>query len=91
MGMLSPADVAELPGLSRSAIYRAIEDGDLVASKLRGRIRIDRAEVDAWKERSRVRPHPVSAAYEPPLRSRVAVGVDSVRGQLQALKEERVA
>jgi excisionase family DNA binding protein len=42
--------------LSRSAVYRAIRSGDLVASRIRSRIRIDVAEVDDWMNRHRIEP-----------------------------------
>ena len=59
--MLSPAQVAELAGLSRTAVYRAIERGELGASRVCGRLRVDRSEFEAWKERSRIRPRPPQA------------------------------
>ncbi len=52
--LLSPEDVAVRCGLSRRAVYRAIERGDLLASRLCHRLRIRPADVDAWIERSRV-------------------------------------
>jgi len=50
--MLSPAQVARLTNLSRAAVYRAIERGELHASRLCGRLRVDIAELEAWKARS---------------------------------------
>ena len=91
MTMLSPAEVAEITGLSRSAIYRAIEDGELVAAKLRGRIRIEQAELESWKMRSRVRPQPPVPAYEPPVRARPGLRGDTFRGELQALRKGKMA
>jgi excisionase family DNA binding protein len=65
--MLSPAEVAELAGLSRTAVYRAIERGELRASRLCGRLRVERSEFEAWKERARVRPRqPHSPMLLPP-------------------------
>lgn len=52
--MLSPAQVAGLTNLSRAAVYRAIERGELQASRLCGRLRVDSAELEAWKARSAV-------------------------------------
>ena len=40
MSDLSPLEVARELGLSRSAVFRLIEDGELVAYKLRGRLRV---------------------------------------------------
>lgn len=63
---LSPAEVSAEMGLSRSAVYRAIEDGDLVAYRVRGRLRVEPAELAAFKKRKRVKPRrPQPAAYEP--------------------------
>ena len=51
--MLSPAEVAQRVGPSRTAIYRAIERGDLRAHELvPGRLRVDPNEVEAWKQRT---------------------------------------
>ena len=46
--LLTVSDVAEATGLSPNAVYRAIWDGELRASKLRGRLRIQLADLDAW-------------------------------------------
>lgn len=50
--LLSPAQVAALVGLKERAIYKAVQDGELRAFKLRGRIRVDRADLQDWLERS---------------------------------------
>ena len=46
--LLTVAEVGRLTGLSPNAVYRAIWDGELRASKLRGRLRVDLADVEAW-------------------------------------------
>jgi excisionase family DNA binding protein len=46
--LLTVAQVAEATGLSPKAVYRAVADGELRASKLRGRLRIQLADLDAW-------------------------------------------
>jgi excisionase family DNA binding protein len=46
--LLAVSEVAEATGLSSNAVYRAISDGQLRASKLRGRLRIELADLDAW-------------------------------------------
>lgn len=46
--LLTVSDVAETTGLSPNAVYRAVADGELRASKLRGRLRIQLADLDAW-------------------------------------------
>lgn len=56
----SPAEVAAACGLSRKAIYRAIENGELRAAKVcRGRrLLITADELRAWIERSVAGPEP---------------------------------
>lgn len=66
MSDLSPKEVAGILGLSRSAVYRLIEDGELQAYKVRGRLRIEPQEVHALKQRNRVQPRSRPAlTYEP--------------------------
>ncbi len=62
--MLTVGQVAQLAGLSRRSVYRAVDDGELVAFRLRGRVRIPEAAVDAWLEAHRVasRPRPRPSA-----------------------------
>jgi excisionase family DNA binding protein len=50
----SPAEVAELLGLSRKAIYRAIERGELVASRVTNRLRVRPADIEAWLDAGRI-------------------------------------
>ena len=44
---LSPKSFAKLLDLHRETIYRGIASGDLVAVKIRGAIRLPRAQIDA--------------------------------------------
>ena len=76
MSDLSPRQVASELGLSRSAVYRLIDQGELVAYKVRGRLRVEPAEVRALRERCRVAPRgrDAAAAFEPVLPVRVEVG-----------------
>jgi excisionase family DNA binding protein len=46
--LLSPEDVARRCGLSRRAVYRAIERGELPAARLCSRLRIQPGDVEAW-------------------------------------------
>lgn len=46
--LLSVPEVAQLCGLSEKAVRRAIDDGELAASKLRSRLRIRPEDVEAW-------------------------------------------
>lgn len=52
MKLLSPSEVADLTGLSKNSIYRAIEDGELRAFKLRSRLRVDPDDIHDWLERN---------------------------------------
>jgi excisionase family DNA binding protein len=54
--LLTPEDVATACGLSRRAVYRAIERGELRASRLCSRIRICPADVDAWVHENQIDP-----------------------------------
>lgn len=87
MSDLSPREVAVALGVSRAAVYRLIEDGELPAYKVRGRLRIEPGEVRAFKQRNRVRPrnrHRVPM-YEP---ARFPAHGDSGRfaAELKAMK-----
>lgn len=53
--LLTVSEVAEATGLSPNAIYRAIDAGELRASKLRGRLRVRLADVDDWIDSNVVR------------------------------------
>lgn len=59
---LSAEAVAEQCGLSRRAVYRAIERGELPASRLCSRLRIRLADFDAWIASNRVEPAVVSVS-----------------------------
>lgn len=52
--LLAPDEVARLCGLSRKAVYRAIERGELRASRLCSRLRIRPDDVDEWIEANRL-------------------------------------
>jgi excisionase family DNA binding protein len=54
--LLCPEEVARQCGLSRRAVYRAIERGELRASRLCSRIRIRAADVDAWVDENQIEP-----------------------------------
>lgn len=65
---LTPEQVAQRTGLSRKAIYRAIDRGQLTAYRLCGRLRIRTEDEHDWIEQSRVTPNK-------PARSRASVDV----------------
>ena len=73
-GLLTVGDVAALAQLSTRTIRRAVVRGDLAASKLGGRIRIRREDVDDWIERSRI-----PAARRPELPARSAAANNGLR------------
>jgi excisionase family DNA binding protein len=52
--LLTVSDVADRVGLSTKAVRRAIERGDLAASKLCGRIRVRREDLDRWIDENRI-------------------------------------
>jgi excisionase family DNA binding protein len=54
----SPNEIAELCGLSRRAIYRAIARGELRATRLCGRLRCHAANVEDWIRANRIEPVP---------------------------------
>jgi len=62
-GWLNVAEVASIVGLSEKTIRRAIDRGELAASKVRNRIRIDSDAVKSWM---RENPAPTRAAPEWP-------------------------
>lgn len=65
--LLTPADVGLQCGLSLKTVYRAIERGDLHASKICSRLRMRQSDVDAWVDRGRRFTAPVETAH--PLRA----------------------
>ena len=59
--LLRPDEVAVLCGLSRKAVYRAIERGELRASKLCSRLRIVPEDIDHWIEANQLVKRPPRA------------------------------
>jgi excisionase family DNA binding protein len=60
--LLSPEEVARLCGLSRRAVYRAIERGELRASRLCSRLRVHADDLEAWRVANVVAPAPRAPA-----------------------------
>lgn len=54
--LLTPEQVARRCGLSRRAVYRAIERGELPAVRLCSRLRILLGDFEAWLTANRVEP-----------------------------------
>ena len=78
----TPEQVATRTGLSRKAIYRAIERGELVAYRLCGRLRIHPDDEHAWINHNRITPVEPARPSEPG--QRPAPAQHSLRRLLQA-------
>ena len=85
---MSRMEVAATLSLSRSAVYRLIEDGELRAYKVRGRLRIEPGELVALKQRNRVSPRRRGGPpiYEP-LPLTALGGEGRFATELKAMKE----
>ena len=86
---LSPQQAAGELGCSRALVYRLIERGELPgAYELPGskRKRIPRADLDALKERNRVRAYRDAPSYEPMLASTRARESGSFAGELGVIE-----
>jgi excisionase family DNA binding protein len=84
---LTPKEIAVLERLSSDAIYRAIQSGDLPARKVCGRLRVDRADYEAWKERHRVRPAAKGPMFVPTVAQVAVRGADSFLDELLEIEE----
>jgi excisionase family DNA binding protein len=58
--LLTVDDVARITRLSKYTIRAAIREGELKASKLRGRFLIEPADLQAWIDAGRVQPNPAT-------------------------------
>jgi excisionase family DNA binding protein len=79
--LVSVSEVADRVGLSTKAVRRAIERGELAASKLCGRIRVRPEDVDAWIEQSRIgalTPHTLAPT------TTAALAADGLRAPLRS-------
>lgn len=73
--LLSPDEVARACGLSRRAVYRAIARGELRASRLCNRLRVQPSELDRWIGEGAVQAEkPVRPASRARLRSTAPAG-----------------
>ena len=88
--LLSVADVAAIVGLSEYTIRQAVREGDLPASKLRGRIRIRETDVHTWIATSPAAEPRVARARldraPAPGRSGVEVTPDNVQAMIAAAR-----
>lgn len=62
---LSAPETAEYLGLTLRTVYRLIDDGEFPAYRMRRVIRIKRADVDAYLDRSRIAPGELRHNYDP--------------------------
>ena len=60
----TPEQIAQRTGLSRKAIYRAIDRGELTAYRLCGRLRIHPDDEHAWIESGRITPAQTASPLE---------------------------
>jgi excisionase family DNA binding protein len=83
-GLMTVKDVAAACQLSETAVRRAIADGELPAVKLRSRMRIVRAEFDAWLSSQRHAPAHGLPSPRPVLRGRRPAPAGTFRALAQA-------
>jgi excisionase family DNA binding protein len=50
---LTAAEAAQLKGVTRSAVYKAIAQKNLLAERVLGRLALRRAELEVWKPKER--------------------------------------
>jgi excisionase family DNA binding protein len=77
--LLTVAEVGRETGLSTNAVYRAISSGELRASTLRGRLRVQRSDIEAWVDAARVparRAEPARRGPSPTPRAQARPGRD---------------
>ncbi len=80
--LLSPGEVADACGLSRRAVYRAIDRGELPAARLCSRLRIRPRDLAQWiAERMEAPPVADPALRTGPVRT-------PVRGSLRAMLDQ---
>jgi excisionase family DNA binding protein len=86
---LSPRQAASELGVSRSLVYRLIEQGELQAYRVSNRLRIERRSLDGLRSRNRIRRRE-SPAYEPQTAAS-GRGAGGFADQLQAIWRDRAA
>jgi len=82
---LTAAEAAQLKGVTRSAVYKAMKQNKLQAERVLGRLALRRSEVEAWKPKERTgRPKGTRMSVE--ARERISEGQ---RRRWAALREEK--
>jgi excisionase family DNA binding protein len=66
---LSTTEAADELGVTTRTVYRLIDDGALCAHRIGRVIRVMATELDAFLDRSRIRPGTLGHLHEPPDRS----------------------
>jgi excisionase family DNA binding protein len=61
--LLTVADVARITKLSVYTIRAAVREGELAATKLRGRVLVKPEDLQAWIDANRIQPAPVRSQY----------------------------
>lgn len=88
--LLSPDDAAQIVRLSAYTVRQAIREGELRASKLRGRLRIHPDDLAAWIDQGRlatIKPAARGTAAAPlPARSIAAPPAGSTRDAVRRLR-----
>jgi excisionase family DNA binding protein len=79
--LLSPEQVATACGLSRRAVYRAIDRGELTAFRLCSRLRIRPYDVEAWVQANQIAPATREVRLARP------IGLPAVEGLRRLLAE----
>jgi excisionase family DNA binding protein len=86
--LLLPAQVAEICGLSRRAVYDAIRRGELKAFRLCARLRISTEQLADWLRRNAVaEPAPPTAPQAPQLTPAAVASRGSFRAKLATAKD----
>lgn len=88
---LSPAEVANRTGLSRTLVYREIARGHLRAYKVGGRLRIAAEALEGWKQAHVVLPRRQPAAHQPRQTTCAGDGTGSFSAELRAIRDKQAA
>lgn len=91
MSDLSPMEAAKEMGVSRSLVYRLIEQGELAAYQVSNRLRIPHDGIEELRRRNRVRARSAPPIYEPQVKTRPRPEHDRFAADLRAIRSERAA
>ena len=91
MSDLSPIEAAREMGVSRSLVYRLIEQGALAAYQVSNRLRIPHEGVEELRRRNRVRARSTPPIYEPRAKMGRFPEGDGFAADLRAIRSGRAA